>query len=44
MFGINDYETVRFLAEDHHRSYRPRTRRSLRRSARRAAADARHRS
>ena len=39
MFQISDYNTVRFLVDDHHRTYRPLPRRSLRRSARRAAAD-----
>ena len=39
MFQISDYNTVRFLVDDHHRTYRPLQRRSLRRSARRAAAD-----
>jgi hypothetical protein len=39
MFQISDYNTVRFLVDDHNRTYRPLPRRSLRRSARRAAAD-----
>jgi hypothetical protein len=39
MFQLNDYKTVRFLVDDHNRTYRPLPRRSLRRSARRAAAD-----
>jgi hypothetical protein len=45
MLQINDLDTVRFLAEDRHRTYHPLPRRSLRRAARRAAAaDTRHRS
>jgi hypothetical protein len=39
MFGFNDHTTVRLLADDRYRTYRPAPRRSLRRSARRAAAD-----
>jgi hypothetical protein len=45
MFQFNDYNTVRLLADDRYRTYRPLARRSLRRAARRAAADgSRHRS
>jgi len=39
MFGFNDHTTVRRLTDDRYHSYRPLPRRSLRRAARRAAAD-----
>jgi hypothetical protein len=39
MFGFNDHTTVRLLADDRYHTYRPLSRRSLRRATQRAAAD-----